>query len=49
MMCNCISIISGYGISTVFAIIRTRSGTNLGSTNPGMIIIAQETLDFRCA
>ena len=45
-MCNCVSFISGYGISTVFAIICTRSGTNLGSTNPGMIIIAQETLDF---
>ena len=49
MMCNCISFISGYGISTVFAIIRIRSDPNLGSTNPGMIIIAQETLDFRCA
>jgi len=46
MMCHYIGIISGYGISTVFAIIRTRSGTNLGSTNPGMISIAQETLGF---
>jgi len=45
-MRHSIGIISGYGISTVFAIIRTRSGTNLGSANPGMIIIAQETLDF---
>ncbi len=46
MMCNCICFISGYGISTVFAIDQTRLGLTLGSTNPGMIIIAQETLDF---
>jgi hypothetical protein len=46
MMCNYISFISGYGISTVFAIAHTRSGMSLGSANPGMIIIAQETLDI---
>jgi hypothetical protein len=46
MMCHRIGLTRGYGISTVLAIAYTRSGTHLGSTNPGMIIIAQEPLDF---
>ena len=36
----------GYGILTVYPS-TTPFGLALGSTNPGMIAIAQETLDFR--